>query len=902
MQKILEESPCQFAYDDCKQQNYINVKDDVATQDLDFTLDNCRFSRNARPRRRTSILSGSAQSSSPKRNLGTKSLLSQKSNSEAFLTGEKEERENPAIFAVSAPRRRSRLLQERLPGNRFDNNGSCEDSNSSTTSQVFKKPRRRTIYIPSDDTTVFTIHPGQSGNNATFNHVNHAGLGQIAENDQAVGKRSSSGRRTSIAAAPKRPPLQQSSRPFQEQQHSQDIPGAGRGKENMIPGGDQVKGSDLPRSLVKKARRFSISGQNCPSAKEDISIDLRHSNIKETKTLQRPSANTRNPQAPKPNPPSHIDSKPICDTNTRVSIMKKRNSLYYGSSWTTSSRNVEPVAQTNGTGLGNDKLSSRKPVAAQANYPVLSETIEEPEMYEEAWLRDQESAIQQLVNRLFEEASDHLTKTRINQEDLRRELLQIYQGPELVLIHRRLQASSLYGALNPPKTSMGETSRLQNDLGLRRQFLSMWLDSYNLGPLMTVAEVVVGRSITIGPQVPTSNKNGNRDTANDSVSGKATKTFLESCLLGNKDASEDSDRTCPVWCWRRTVVRSLMLILLLDVAKEKGLISGNLFTTSSPFKSSNDVLVELLTLLAPFAGHRSLLHLSFRVQHIQLPLAEYEYQVKNLATDFRDGILLTYLVELLQRQHRQTIEGGTKQGQLLRSDDIPTDIFGNLDSFNLSQHLILPCPTALQKMTNVDIALQALRENAGLAGALDGINAEDIVNGHRERTVTLLWNVICMTNLELILDLDHIRQESNRLSRRSKLRVTMDDRSSREIPNAGANPSSRTRRTVSCTLLLEDWAWAVAAHHGLKMSNLTTSFSNGKIFGAIIDEYRPPSFKSSNSRSSCVANTRLSTKLKEIGCSNAFGKALLTLPLTEIILTWNLHSIHLRPHRTRPHL
>lgn len=41
------------------------------------------------------------------------------------------------------------------------------------------------------------------------------------------------------------------------------------------------------------------------------------------------------------------------------------------------------------------------------------------------------------------------------------------------------------------------------------------------------------------------------------------------------------------------------------------------------------------------------MHVFYNVCHVQIPLREYDYKINNVATDLRDGVRLTRLVELL---------------------------------------------------------------------------------------------------------------------------------------------------------------------------------------------------------------------------------------------------------------
>ena len=63
-----------------------------------------------------------------------------------------------------------------------------------------------------------------------------------------------------------------------------------------------------------------------------------------------------------------------------------------------------------------------------------------------------------------------------------------------------------------------------------------------------------------------------------------------------------------------------------------------------------------------------------------------------------------------------------------------------LQNRTLSDELRVPPVSRLQKIHNVDVALSALKD-AGYA-LTGNITAKDISDGHREKTLSLLWQII----------------------------------------------------------------------------------------------------------------------------------------------------------------
>jgi abnormal spindle-like microcephaly-associated protein len=136
------------------------------------------------------------------------------------------------------------------------------------------------------------------------------------------------------------------------------------------------------------------------------------------------------------------------------------------------------------------------------------------------------------------------------------------------------------------------------------------------------------------------------------------------------------------------------------------------------------------------------------------------------------------------------------------------------------------------------------------------ISADDIVNGFREKTVALLWGLTGKWGLGSLLDWADIQHETRRLSksRRHWCGDCFDD------SDEGCE-KHKTR--------LKAWASAAACKHGLEVKNLSTSFSDGKVFLAIVDEYSPYLDSAPGAR---AQDALLHEKLERVGCSRQFGK------------------------------
>lgn len=738
-----------------------------------------------------------------------------------------------------------------------------EGADPQDMTHMHKKPRRRTIYVPSDDTSILTIHPGQLDARSRIDYSVGAATiegirSDLAPGGNGQGQRSRANKKP-LAAAPKRAPLQPALKSLQETEDQSDIAGNGPGKENLRPCTMNVPGEKGHKIMGSRARRISIFGSVVergvikPEKLPVLSPDKR-SKTKLDSSAGRQKAGGRSL------------TKPMTRRDPRQHMMNRRNSLYYGSTRKSpiKIRHEESLARLPSKVMA--PKADNEATMRHRRYSILREGIDRPEMFEDTWLDDQECAIQQLINGLFDVVSPVRTSGFPGDIDNRKHLLQLYQGPECSLLYKRIQASLCYGSLSPPESSIADSSRLKSDIGLRQKLLSTWMGTYDLELLQAAVEVVIGREIhTIsslpadGSQAQPAKKSRRRDL----------EQFITACLLHNEDAAE-SDQSSPLWCWRRTVLRSLMLVYLLDLrAKETKVLSKNLFQTSSRLKSSRSVVTEIAALLIPSIGdvYRPLSYLEYHVGYTQSPLSEYRYNITNLATDLRDGVRLTRLVELLLWPPQSLGHLDNSITVTMPTGEVLMSTIGDGEFWVLSQHLRFPYISRAQKLFNVQIALSALQSIRGVQKMAEALRAEDIVDGHREKTVTLLWALVGKWGFDYLVDFSELGKEVLRLQRTTNLIGSKDSEVDEEEES---NPEGLEDQKK----LLRSWAQTIARQHGLQVLNLTTSFSDGKVFAMIIDEYQGFLSCPQISRNCLPAerSTRLDLRLKEIGCSASFGK------------------------------
>ncbi|KIW63136.1 hypothetical protein PV04_10011 [Phialophora macrospora] len=722
--------------------------------------------------------------------------------------------------------------------------------------------RRGTIYIPSEDTTMPSMYMGMFSPIKDLDAARAGAMSAIAEDVEITGiaaqmlaKKQRAGRKSMIASSPKRGPLQLSSRNLQDSAVAEDRWGQGGGKENVPPGQTEVgekksrpgkrmsvvdgqgAGVEVTRSQPQlQATRVSRLYESTVSAKTKAN---------DRKTSQRTSAK------PSWNAGPRLKSSQPVPVRTELPEIRS-------DSVTTHQDEVQATKPSIPTRFVMPRLGLQQRI--REIYPVLSDDLADISMYEDNWLNHQEIAITQLINNLF--GASTTVQSPIESEMLTVRLLERYGHAENAMLYKRLQGALLYGTLCVPSEILKGAARLRSDLGKRKAYTDLWLETYDLSCLQSAVEVVVGRQCTKSR----TSSSSRRSSDGQSISRRALQGFIETFMIRNEDGTPDEPSADhAAWSYQRTLLRSLMLIKLLDSTKApRGrLFCGCLFQPSSQHKSSVSVVKALFQLLNPSAGDpiRALSHIAYTVSHSQYPLEEYSYQIENIAVDLRDGVRLTRLVELLlypsastSLEHvndaDSTMTVALPSGELLLLTDGERD-------WPLSQHLKFPCHGRATKLYNAQIALSALQGVKGMAALIQDIRAEDIIDGYREKTVKLLWGLTSKWGLSGLIDWDDVQREIKRLCRIGN--------SSQD--NDYYDQVEETDGYARHKVLLKSWAQAIASKKGMVVKNLTTSFADGRIFEAIVDEYEGyvPS------KDSLAQNRTLSTRLRGLGCSEQFA-------------------------------
>jgi abnormal spindle-like microcephaly-associated protein len=808
------------------------------------------------------------------------------SDRKSSLLAQPAQRFRPKVnFAPSPPLQQSKPETETQPKARSfqpsTNDGfgpaprPTQEAPSEENNRLKKNVRRNTIYIPPDDTTVASVFMG------LFSPVKKSQgnlMPRVAEDtkintiEAQIAKRQA---RKSAVVSARKAPLQPSTKIAQEAAFRVDVAGKNGGKENIPPGSllEVNQKSKLDYIVQSKPKRMSTF----------TSKPARRTTMHQTDG----GDSTNSVVGAKKQPP-----KGNVLGEKQTNLHASSNSLFIGRKVRAEpqdplrnvSASLKARASVLSERLGHSQTMRASKIGDTSNlrelnskYPLLTEDISKPALYEDDWLSHQETVITQLINAFFE--CTNRDSTAADPHALRLELLELYHTEEFASLYQRLQSSLSFGTLSLPKDIQARNSRLKNDVGVRREFLDIWIQSYDLCALVPALETVVGRRITSDSTL--FDLQNDPSSENDFKAQRAVtrrvEGFIEAFLLRNDDMISSATglgevpRETHSRAYLRTVLRSILLVALLDQGRQGFCTSlpRRLFLSSSPYKSSAEILHALGRLLLPSTGDitKTLSHLGCHVTYKQHELQEYDYTIDNIAVDLRDGVRLTRLVEILFYTSEHVRTGLEDQSEVTLSSGEALSLLGDERDLPLSKHLKYPCSSRAAKIYNAQIALSALSSVNGGRAILGDLNADHIVDGYREKTVALLWALVSKFGLAGLVDWEDLRKEINRLQRKATLQLGQD-RVTQEawFTQKGSDHSS----------LLLQWAATLAALKGLEIRNMTTCFADGKIYGSIVDEYEP--FITGGGAGDCdIADRRsvsmpLASRLRLLGCSSQFGK------------------------------
>ncbi|NXA80566.1 ASPM protein, partial [Thryothorus ludovicianus] len=403
-----------------------------------------------------------------------------------------------------------------------------------------------------------------------------------------------------------------------------------------------------------------------------------------------------------------------------------------------------------------------------------------------------------------DEASLKAYTARRRLSGLRRHACRLFTSPAMVRAIQKLE-----GEIETRRLLVRRDRHLWRDIGERQKILN-WLLSYNPLWLRIGLETIYGELIAL--------------ESNSDVMGLAI--FILNRLLWNPDIAAEYRHPVVPHLYREgheealskfTLKKLLLLVCFLDCAKQSRMIDHDpcLFCKDAEFKASKDLLLAFSRDFLSGEGDlsRHLGFLGLPVSHVQTPLDEFDFAVTNLAVDLQCGIRLVRTVELLTK------------------------------NWSLSKQLRVPAISRLQKIHNVDIVLNVLKERGVHLKDETGasIDSRDIVDRHRERTLALLWKIVFAFQVDVFLNVEHLKEEIEFLKSTYKRKALLG--SVKSFPNyfrLKEDNSNFSSQTYSENVkLLMTWVNAVCRFYNIKVDNFTVCFSDGRVLCHLIHHYHP---------------------------------------------------------------
>ncbi|CEO96699.1 hypothetical protein PBRA_005303 [Plasmodiophora brassicae] len=418
--------------------------------------------------------------------------------------------------------------------------------------------------------------------------------------------------------------------------------------------------------------------------------------------------------------------------------------------------------------------------------------------YDEQWMEKQTTGFVAWVNFVFKQRefpesfiSERETNTTFTTAAERRahaHLLQrafyFYRSHPVQTIISRLEKAVSEGQLR-----IRDDIQMLNDLGLRDRFVGI-LSSYHNAWLRLALETVYGEFL---------------------AKSLCLRHFIQTRLLSNAEIDREhaymyTPQGQPFFteahqpAMRSFVLKKfLQLVLFLDMAKTQNVfpVSPRLFNTTGTIKSTKAVLFEFSAVFMAGMGDFAraiFLSCGYECAASQSPLDEFDFSVKDLGNDFRDGVRLCALA----------------------------------DRPEIFKKVLLPAVNTTRKKHNVGLAMQAFFDQ-GIS--LNSCPADEIVSGNREHTLDLLWRVAIQLRIPALVDAATLFWESRLIERD----LTKDRLFAKA--NLGSPPIMYPNcPQLQCILR---WCMAICAHYDVPIFNFTSSFADGRAFAFLIHYYYP---------------------------------------------------------------
>ena len=394
---------------------------------------------------------------------------------------------------------------------------------------------------------------------------------------------------------------------------------------------------------------------------------------------------------------------------------------------------------------------------------------------------------------------------------LRRNACTLLQSPDVANVLAKLEYE-----IEQHRFEMRKDKAIHKDVGMKKKFLILILN-YNPLWLRIGLETVFGRIIPM---------NGAADFV--TLSKFIIRDFLNNpdilAMFAHPTVPHHYSEGYEIKLKQFVLKKFFNLVLFLDQAKKYKMIKHNpcLFNKDSPIKMSRDIITSFSRDFLSGEGDvmKHLGYLGFKVDHKQTHLDEFDFAITNIAIDIRCGVRLCRLMEILTKNQK------------------------------LTESLRLPASTRMQKIHNVGVALKAL-ENSAAGAPPENPTPKDIVDGHLQKTLDLLWHVIFGFQIGQLLSIEHLSNEISYLEKTLNHEVRIGNKKAqlgwnfyldckrRKLKDESDNGCPKGWLGNERIMLLLKWAQLVCAHYGLEIENLSVSFSDGRGLCLLVHHYHP---------------------------------------------------------------
>eukprot|EP00127_Corallochytrium_limacisporum_P002885 Clim_evm64s142 gene=Clim_evmTU64s142 len=288
---------------------------------------------------------------------------------------------------------------------------------------------------------------------------------------------------------------------------------------------------------------------------------------------------------------------------------------------------------------------------------------------------------------------------------------------------------------------------------------------------------------------------------------ESLENFIQTHFLSYIQAAEGNSAATS----QEIACRFFKLVFFLDRLKTRGqnipgLPPMALFVPGSKLKSSREQIQKFTQKYLIGVGDviRQLQYQGCILTYVQTPLDEYDFTVKSLSTDLRNGVILSKLM---------------------------SNVSGNAELMN---DMRLPAISRLQKIHNVAVALDALRDmdldTLGGHANMFNVKAEDIVDGHREKTFFVLWTLLLQYKVGSLINEAAIEKEIEYI-----YSLRNDGEECQTVPEMDLYFRSEKLSAVL------RWMKVVCAQYDVVVKNFTSSLSDGRAFSHLIYHYHKES-------------------------------------------------------------